>query len=186
MLYLLYRLTHLVTELRPSSPGRHQARLGERTALSHGISDEMLSIKRNRFGGLRAKSSQGSIDEDNYSEIPNSLTDLTAITRSDSGHIPHSGGQEVIGGIARGRNLGKFSSRYQIIIRKLIVLCYFYSTSNLVADGISDKQSSSSRLGDQNSRLRLKVTRIERSMEDLRKEKLLFAEKVSILCEIIF
>lgn len=112
MIPLHYRLNHLVTELRPCSPSLVPGRLGERTALSHGISDEMLSVKRHKFG-LRAKSSQGSVDEDHYNvDNPNSLTDLTAITRSDSGHTPLSGGQEV--NYARGRSLGKFSSRYKI------------------------------------------------------------------------
>ena len=58
---------------------------------------------------------QGSIDEDfHLSDNPNSLTDLTSITRSDSGHTPLSGGQEVnFVGRARGHSLGKFSSRYR-------------------------------------------------------------------------
>lgn len=43
---------------------------------------------------------------------------------------------------------------------------------------MSDGLDKPSRISDQNNRLRLKVTRIERSMEDLRKEKMMFAEKV--------
>ncbi|XP_064405216.1 disks large homolog 5-like isoform X2 [Halichondria panicea] len=161
------RLSQMVTERRSSSPVRPQGRLtGERFALSHGISDEMLSVKRHRLGaGLRAKSSQGSIDEDfHLSDNPNSLTDLTSITRSDSGHTPLSGGQEVnFVGRARGHSLGKFSS----------------STSNLISDGSSDKHHGTSRMSDHNNTLRLKVIRIEKSMEDLRKEKLSLTEKIS-------
>jgi len=53
------------------------------------------------------------------------------------------------------------------------------STSNLIGDAPGDKTPGQARLSDQNSRLRSKVIRAEKLMEDIRKEKKTLSDKVS-------
>ena len=64
------------------------------------------------------------------------------------------------------------------LLSKLLTISY--STSNLIGEGHLEKVPAHSRLSEQNSRLRLKVVRVEKALDDVKKEKQSLVDKVSL------